>query len=71
MQIPEKIIKKAKGIKNLKSQFNHLAESLNEEVDGFKDEINQLVASGKSKFEQGKKLWQTTLRMKSIKNYIS
>lgn len=51
----KKIVRKGEDYAgNLKHQFNHLAESLSEEVDGFKDEINQLVASGKAKFEQEK-----------------
>lgn len=53
----KKIVRKGEDYaSNLKSQFNHLAESLNEEVDGFKEEINHLVESGKAKFEQEKAL---------------
>lgn len=50
---------------NLKGQFNHLTASLNEEVDGFKEEINHLVANGKAKFEQEKTM------ATNIKNEIS
>ncbi len=39
---------------SLKSQFGNLVNSLNSEVDEFKDGINQLAADGKSKFEDGK-----------------
>lgn len=51
----KKILKKGEDYAgNLKSQFNGAVESLGEEVDMFKDEINQLVASGKSKIEEEK-----------------
>ncbi|HOY41840.1 MAG TPA: YtxH domain-containing protein [Chitinophagales bacterium] len=51
----KKIMKKGEDYAgNLKDQYNHLAESLSEEVDGFKNEINHLVSNGKAKFEQEK-----------------
>ena len=62
----KKIMKKGEDYAdNLKGQFNHLTASLNEEVDGFKEEINHLVASGKAKFEQEKTM------ATNIKNEIS
>jgi gas vesicle protein len=51
----KKIVKKGEDYAgNLKDQYSHLAASLSEEVDGFKDEINHLVSNGKAKFEQEK-----------------
>ncbi len=39
---------------NLKNKYNGVIESLGHEVDMFKDEMNELVASGKAKFEDEK-----------------
>ena len=62
----KKIMKKGEDYAdNLKGQFNQLTASLNEEVDGFKEEINHLVANGKAKFEQEKTM------ATNIKNEIS
>ena len=62
----KKIMKKGEDYAdNLKGQFNQLTASLNEEVDGFKEEINHLVANGKAKFEQEK------IMASNIKNEIT
>jgi gas vesicle protein len=51
----KKIMKKGEDYAgNLKNQFNDLASSLNDGAAGFKDEINHLVASGKSKMDEEK-----------------
>ena len=51
----KKIMKKGEDYAgNLKGKLNGVVESLNEEVDMFKDEINNLVASGKSKMDEEK-----------------
>ncbi len=48
----KKIMKKGEDYAgNLKSQFNGVVDSLGSEVDMFKDEMNNLVASGKSKMD--------------------
>lgn len=39
---------------NLKDKYNGVIDSLGHEVDMFKDEMNELVASGKSKLEEEK-----------------
>ena len=43
---------------SLKSQFNNLVSSLNDEVDEFKDGLNQLAADGKAKYEDGKQKFE-------------
>lgn len=56
----KKIMKKGEDYAgNLKDQYNHLTESLSEELDGFKEEINHLVSSGKEKFAQERTMANT------------
>jgi len=51
----KKIIRKGESYAgNLKNEFNHLAESLTDEMEGFKDEFNHMVSNGKAKFDQEK-----------------
>jgi len=51
----KKIVKRGEDYAdNLKGKYNNLVSSLSDEVDMFKEEINQLAENGKAKFEEEK-----------------